>query len=130
MLRAYSIYLETGKNISYWHGLAREKSINKKIYSFLINADRQSLYEKCDNRFNDMLFKGGLDEVKYLYNQNIDRSLPVSKSLGVKWLLSYLYNEITYEDAVRLSIRDTRRYVKRQITWFKHNYIPYKIIFM
>ena len=77
-----------------------------------------------------MLFKGGLEEVKYLYNQNIDRSLPVSKSLGVKWLLSYLDNEITYEDAVRLSIRDTRRYVKRQITWFRHNYIPYKSILM
>ena len=130
LLRAYSIYLETGKSISYWHGLPREKNINKKIYSFLINADRQSLYEKCDKRFNDMLFKGGLDEVKYLYNQNIDRSLPVSKSLGVKWLLSYLDNDITYEDAVRLSIRDTRRYVKRQITWFKHNYIPYKTILM
>ena len=130
LLRAYSIYLETGKNISYWHGLPREKNINKKIYSFLINEDRQSLYEKCDKRFNDMLFKGGFEEVKYLYNQNIDRSLPVSKSLGVKWLLNYLDNEITYEDAVRLSIRDTKRYVKRQITWFKHNYIPYKIILM
>ena len=130
LLRAYSIYLETGKNISYWHSLPREKNIDKKIYSFLINTDRQSLYKKCDKRFNDMLVNGGLDEVKYLYNQDIERSLPISKSLGVKWLLSYLDNEITYDAAVRMSIRDTRRYVKRQITWFKHNYIPYKSIYI
>ena len=103
--------------------------IDKVIYPFLIYLDRQILYNKCNRRFNEMLSKGALEEVRLIHNK-IDRSLPIARSLGVKWLLSYLDNEICFEDAIRLSMRDTRRYVKRQITWFTHNYIPYKVINM
>ena len=77
-----------------------------------------------------MLENGAIEEVKKLYNSNIDRTLPVAKSLGVKWLLSYLDKKISLEEAVSLSKRDTRRYVKRQITWFNNNFIPYKNINM
>ena len=129
LLRAYSVFIETGKNMSFWHSQPRDGMIDKVIYSFLIYLDRQLFYNKCDSRFNKMLLNGGLEEVRLMHN-NVDRSLPIARSLGVKWLLSYLDNEICFEDAVRLSMRDTRRYVKRQITWFNHNYIPYKIINM
>ena len=129
LLRAYNVFVETGKNMSFWHNQPRDGKINKTIYPFLIYLDRQIIYDKCDNRFNEMLLRGGLDEVKLIHN-NVDRSFPIAKSLGVKWMLSYLDNEISFEDAVRLSIRDTRHYVKRQITWFNHNYIPYKTINM
>ena len=128
LLRAYGIFLQTKKNISFWYKQPRVKTVNKNIYSFFITSDRKSIYEKCEIRFEDMLAKGAIDEVKKLHNLNIDRSLPISKSLGVKWLLSHLDNNISYEEAVKLSKRDTRRYVKRQFTWFAHNYIPYKII--
>jgi len=74
-----------------------------------------------------MILEGGLAEVKSIYHK-VDRSLPIAKSLGVKWLLTYLDKEISLEEAISLSMRDTRLYVKRQITWFKHNYIPYKIV--
>ena len=77
-----------------------------------------------------MLEKGAIEEVKKLHYLNIDRSLPISKSLGVKWLLNYFDNKISFEEAVRLSKRDTRRYVKRQFTWFIHNYIPYKTLIL
>jgi tRNA dimethylallyltransferase len=127
LLRAYSVFIETGKNMTFWHNQPREGKIDKVSYPFLIYLDRQVLYDKCDKRFNQMLLNGGLDEVRLLHNK-IDRSLPIAKSLGVKWLLNYLDNKISFEDAVRLSMRDTRHYVKRQITWFNHNYIPYKII--
>ena len=75
-----------------------------------------------------MLDIGGLHEVEYLYNQKIDRSLPIMKSLGVKWLLCYFDGQISYDNAVILSMRDTRNYAKRQLTWFRHNFIPNKII--
>ena len=129
LLRAYNVFVETGKNMSYWHSLPRERKIDKVIYPFLVCLDRKNLYSKCDDRFNKMLLEGGLAEVELIYHK-IDRSLPIAKSLGVKWLLSYLDKEISLEEAISLSMRDTRRYVKRQITWFKHNYIPYKIINM
>ena len=128
LLRAYSVYLQTNKNLSFWYDQPRQGMLSKQIYSFLISADREIIYKKCDARFNQMLNQGGFEEVKYLYNKNIDRSLPIMKSLGVKWLLNYLDGHISFNDAVRLSMRDTRNYAKRQLTWFRHNYIPYKII--
>ena len=130
LLRAYGVFLQTNRNMSYWHKKSREGALKKHIYPFLINLERKCIYERCELRFDEMLKKGALEEVKKLYHLNIDRSLPIAKSLGVKWLLNYLDNNISFDDAVRLSKRDTRRYVKRQITWFLHNFIPYKIINM
>ena len=130
LLRSYGVFLQTNKNMTYWHTKPRQGAIKKNIYSFLINLERKLIYKRCELRFDNMLEKGALEEVKKIHGSNIDRSLPVAKSLGVKWLLSYLDKKMSFEEAVRLSKRDTRRYVKRQITWFSHNYIPYKIINM
>ena len=130
LLRSYGVFLQTNKNMTYWHKKPRQGAIKKNIYSFLINLERKLIYKRCELRFDNMLEKGALEEVKKIHNSNIDRSLPIAKSLGVKWLLSYLDKKMSFEEAVKLSKRDTRRYVKRQITWFSHNYIPYKIINM
>ena len=130
LLRSYGVFLQTNKNMTYWHKKPRQGAIKKNIYSFLINLERKLIYKRCELRFDNMLEKGAVEEVKKLYNSNIDRSLPIAKSLGVRWLLSYLDNKISFEEAVRLSKRDTKRYAKRQITWFSNNYIPYKNIFM
>ena len=128
LLRSYAVFLQTKKNMSFWYNKPRQGAIKKNIYSFLINLERKLIYKRCELRFDNMLEKGALEEVKRIHQSKIDRSLPVAKCLGVKWLLSYLDKNISYEEAVRLSKRDTRRYVKRQITWFSHNYIPYRVI--
>ena len=130
LLRSYGVFLQTNKNMTYWYKKPRQGAIKKEIYSFLINLEREHIYKRCELRFDNMLKEGALDEVKKIHESNIDRSLPVAKCLGVKWLLSYLDKKISLEDAIKLSKRDTRRYVKRQITWFSHNYIPYKTIFL
>ena len=128
LLRSYGVFLQTKKNMSFWYNKPRQGAIKKNIYSFLINLERKLIYERCELRFDNMLEQGALEEVKKIHQSKIDRSLPVAKCLGVKWLLSYLDKNISYEEAVRLSKRDTRRYIKRQITWFSHNFIPYKVI--
>ena len=130
LLRSYSVFLQTNKNMTYWYQKPREGAVKKNIYSFLINLERELIYRRCELRFDNMLKEGALEEVKKIHESNVDRSLPVAKCLGVKWLLSYLDKKISFEQAIKLSKRDTRRYVKRQITWFTHNYIPYKIINM
>ena len=130
LLRSYGVFLQTKKNMSYWYQKPRVGAIKKNIYSFLINLDRKKIYKRCELRFDKMLEKGALEEVRKIHVSNIDRSLPISKSLGVKWLLRHLDKKMSLEEAVSLSKRDTRRFVKRQITWFKHNYIPYKTIIM
>ena len=128
LLRAHSVFLQTNKNLTFWHSQKREGMVSNTISSFLMSVNRDLLYKNCDSRFNQMLVNGGLAEVEEIRNKNINRSLPIMKSLGVKWLLSYLDGQLNYEDAVRLSMRDTRNYAKRQLTWFRHNYIPKKII--
>ena len=128
LLRSYGVFLQTKKNMTYWYQKPRQGAIKKNIYNFLINSERQLIYKRCELRFDNMLEKGALEEVRKIHDSNIDRSLPVARSLGVKWLLNYLDKKISFEEAVRLSKRDTRRYVKRQITWFNHNFIPYKVI--
>ena len=130
LLRSYGVFLQTNKNMTYWYKKSRQGAIKRKIYSFLINLERELIYRRCELRFDNMLKEGALEEVKKIHESNVDRSLPVAKCLGVKWLLSYLDKKISFEEAIKLSKRDTRRYVKRQITWFSHNYIPYKIINM
>ena len=128
LLRAHSVFLQTNKNLTFWHSQKREGMVSNTISSFLISVNRELLHKNCDARFNQMLVNGGLAEVEEIRNKNINRSLPIMKSLGVKWLLSYLDGQLNYDDAVRLSMRDTRNYAKRQLTWFRHNYIPKKII--
>jgi len=130
LLRSYGVFLQTKRNMTYWYQKPRQGAIKKNIYNFLINSERQLIYKRCELRFDNMLEKGALEEVRKIHDSNIDRSLPVAKSLGVKWLLNYLDKKISFEEAVRLSKRDTRRYVKRQITWFNHNFIPYKVILL
>ncbi len=130
LLRSYGVFLQTKRNMTYWYQKPRQGAIKKNIYNFLINSERKLIYKRCELRFDNMLEKGALEEVRKIHDSNIDRSLPVARSLGVKWLLNYLDKKISFEEAVRLSKRDTRRYVKRQITWFNHNFIPYKIIIL
>ena len=130
LLRSYGVFLQTKKNMTYWYQKPRQGAIKKNIYNFLINSERQLIYKRCELRFDNMLERGALEEVRKIHDSNIDRSLPVARSLGVKWLLNYLDKKISFEEAVRLSKRDTRRYVKRQITWFNHNFIPYKVILL
>ena len=67
---------------------------------------------------------GFFDYKGFLKDKNFDRSLPGFKCLGVNWILKYLDKEISLNDAIVLSKRDTRRYVKRQLTWFRHNFNP------
>ena len=130
LLRSYGVFLQTNKNMTYWYKKSRQGAIKRKIYGFLINLERELIYRRCELRFDNMLKEGALEEVKKIHESNVDRSLPVAKCLGVKWLLSYLDKKISFEEAIKLSKRDTRRYVKRQITWFSHNYIPYKTILL
>ena len=124
LIRAYSVYLQTGKAISEWHKSSNISKIYNTFFSILLEQDREKNYRNCENRFEDFINKGAIAEVKFLKDKNFDRSLPGFKCLGVNWILKYLEKEITLEDAILLSKRDTRRYIKRQLTWFRHNFNP------
>ena len=130
MIRAYSVYLQTGKAISEWHKISEINKIYDTFFSILLEQEREKNYKICENRFDEFIDKGAVEEVRYLKEKKFDRSLPGFKCLGINWILKYLDKEISLNDAIVLSKRDTRRYVKRQLTWFRHNFNPDLILRM
>ena len=124
LIRAYSVYLQTGKAISEWYKSSDIVKIHNTFFSILLEQEREKNYQNCENRFDGFINKGAIDEIIHLKDKNFDRSLAGFKCLGVNWLLKYLEKEISLNEAILLSKRDTRRYVKRQLTWFRHNFKP------
>jgi tRNA dimethylallyltransferase len=85
--------------------------------------DRAELYRRIDARFERMLAAGALAEVAALAGRGLSPLLPAMKALGVPWLIRHLQGEITLAEAAEASKRDSRRYSKRQETWFR-NQLP------
>ena len=73
-----------------------------------------------------MLSSGALDEVQKLAARRLDSALPAMKAHGVPWLIRHLNGEITLAEAAEGGKRDTRRYTKRQATWFRHQLSDWK----
>ena len=121
LTRAYEVYLATGIPLSSWHQYARTtQSINADVQTLVLQPPREGLYNTCNERFETMLKKGALDEVRGLIKLHLDPSLPVMKALGVLELLSYIKGEISLEQAKSDAKRATRNYAKRQMTWFRN----------
>ncbi len=83
-------------------------------------VDRAELHRRIDARFDAMLAAGALDEVRALAARGLDPMLPAMKAHGVPWLRRHLAGEISLEAAAEGGKQDTRRYTKRQVTWFRH----------
>jgi tRNA dimethylallyltransferase len=119
--RALEVVLATGRPLADWHreGLPPAIDAANAIKIFL-DVDRAELYRRIDARFDAMLASGALDEVRQLAARHLDPSLPAMKAHGVPWLIRQFAGEITLAEAAEGAKRDTRRYTKRQATWFRH----------
>ncbi|MFC1855539.1 tRNA (adenosine(37)-N6)-dimethylallyltransferase MiaA [Thermodesulfobacteriota bacterium] len=118
VVRALEVYKTSGKTISQ---IRKEHSFKEKDFLALkigLSMDRKRLYERIELRVDEMLSRGLLDEVKGLKEMGYDGTLKPLSSIGYKQMLMYLDGEIDYDEAVRLVKRDTKRYAKRQFTWF------------
>ena len=122
--RALEVLAATGRSITDWHrdGLPPVLDSAEAVKVFLAR-DRAELYARIDTRFDMMLEEGALDEVRALASRNLDPLLPAMKAHGVPWLIRYLSGEIDLDEAAEGGKRDTRRYTKRQATWFR-NQLP------
>lgn len=119
VIRALEVYHQTQKPISYHNEMSK---VVPSKYNFILiglTMDRQLLYERIDKRVDIMLENGLIDEVKGLVCQGFADSLISMQGIGYKEVLSYINNEKTLEETVEIIKRDSRRYAKRQITWFK-----------
>ena len=85
-----------------------------------VTCERGELVRRIETRFAAMLQAGALEEVRALAARRLDPTLPAMKAHGVPWLIRHLRGEISLEDAAAGGVMDTRRYAKRQLTWFRN----------
>jgi len=90
----------------------------------LLTPPRDRLYAACDIRFVRMVEAGALAEAAALAARGLDPGLPAMKAVGLPELLRHLRGEIVMTDAIAAAQRATRRYAKRQTTWFRHQTTP------
>lgn len=119
VIRAIEYHRLTGEKISVHNACEAEKESPYDYLYFVINNDREILYERIEKRIDKMLSDGLVDEVKKLQDMGCTKDMVSMKGLGYKEVLSYLAGEISYDEAVHILKRDTRHFAKRQITWFK-----------
>jgi tRNA dimethylallyltransferase len=119
--RATEVLAATGRSLSDWHreGLPPVLDGSRAVKLFLA-PEREDLRARIDARFDAMLADGALDEARALGRRKLDPLLPAMKAHGVPWLLRHLAGEITLGEAADGAKNDTRRYTKRQFTWFRH----------
>jgi tRNA dimethylallyltransferase len=120
IIRALEIYHNTGQSASHWYNQPMPASgYNFKLYG--LNCPRPQLYEQIDRRVDNMLEEGLLEEVKRLLEMGYHRELTSMQSLGYRHMLAYLQGDYDLDQAVDLMKRDSRRYAKRQLTWFRRD---------
>jgi tRNA dimethylallyltransferase len=123
MLRAYSVVRATGEPISTWHRRPHHAACYR-FATILIMPPRECLYAACDGRFAAMIKRGALAEAAALAERGLDPELPAMKAVGLPELLRYLRRETTLAEALAAGKRSTRRFAKRQMTWFRHQSDP------
>jgi tRNA dimethylallyltransferase len=119
--RALEVILATGRSLTDWHDTNKPPVLDLATAAkVFLMPERDALYRRIDARFDAMMTNGALDEVRALAARKLDPSLPAMKAHGVPWLIRHLNGEIALGEAVEQAKRDTRRYTKRQATWFRN----------
>jgi tRNA dimethylallyltransferase len=119
--RALEVIEATGRSLTDWHrdGLPPLLPPDQVTAVFLA-PEREDLYGRIDRRFGVMLEAGALDEVALLAARGLDPLLPAMKAHGVPALIRHLGGSLSLDEAAAVGRADTRRYAKRQFTWFRH----------
>ncbi|ANY71708.1 tRNA (adenosine(37)-N6)-dimethylallyltransferase MiaA [Paenibacillus ihbetae] len=119
VVRALEVFHVTGIPLS--SQLAPQKKESPyRLCLVGLTMDRQMLYNRIEERIDLMLQQGLVDEVAALMEKGFGPGLVAMQGLGYKEIVSYLQGECSYEEAVTLLKRDTRRFAKRQLSWFRH----------
>ncbi len=124
LVRAWEVLVATGRSLADWQADPREGGLDAKSLTLLLSPPREALYQNCDRRLEIMLDQGALAEVEALTALGLDPALPAMKALGVAEFSAYLRGESDLASALATAQQSTRRYAKRQLTWFRHQLIP------
>ena len=117
VIRALEVYEESGDTIKEF----RESFVENPLYNYLLiglTRNRAELYDRINKRVDLLIEKGLIEEVKRLTSMGLDDKAISMKGLGYKEIIKYLKGEYELREAIDIIKRDTRRYAKRQLTWF------------
>ncbi len=119
VIRALEFYRLTGRKISEHNEKQRKQNSPYQFAYFVLNDDRAKLYARIEQRIDEMMEEGLLEEVTVLREMGCHRGMVSMQGLGYKELLAYLDGEYSLPEAVARLKRDTRHFAKRQLTWFR-----------
>ena len=122
-IRGLCVYKQTGMPISQWHRDHPPQAPNLDFKSYAILPDRPILKAQADQRFDQMMEAGALKEVEQFKKDNLyDSRHPLSRALGLRPLLGHLEGNFSLQEAINLGKIETHQYIKRQFTWFTHQF--------
>jgi tRNA dimethylallyltransferase len=125
IVRALEVLDASGRSILEWQAARGQPLIDRRSAHFLvIEPDRAELVKRIEARFDQMLDKGALDEVRQLASLGLDPDLPAMKAIGVRELRAAIAGETGFPEAIERAKIATRQYAKRQATWFRHQLGP------
>lgn len=125
IVRALEVLDASGRSILEWQAARGRPLIDRASTRFLvIEPDRAELVERTEARFDRMLEKGALDEVRQITDLGLDPDLPAMKAIGVRELQAAMAGELSFPEAIERAKIATRQYAKRQATWFRHQLGP------
>ncbi len=119
LVRATAVARHTGRSLSDWQTAATDPLV-RQWRGAVIDPPRETLYVRCDARLGAMMEGRALDEVRALLDRGLAPDLPVMKALGVPEFAAHLRGEFTLDAALDVARQSTRRYAKRQTTWFRN----------
>lgn len=119
IIRALEVYYLTGNTLSGSAG--REESPRFRLAAYGLTMDRDKLYSRIEARIDKMIADGLVDEVRGLLSRGCQPELTSMQGLGYKEIILHLKGELTLDQAIDLIKRNTRRFAKRQITWFRRD---------
>jgi len=121
IVRALEVLDASGRSILEWQAAAGRPLIDRDSARFLvIEPDREQLVRRIETRFDQMLDRGAVDEVRQLTSLGLDPDLPAMKAIGVRELQAAMAGQMGFPDAIERAKIATRQYAKRQSTWFRH----------
>jgi tRNA dimethylallyltransferase len=119
--RALEVILSTGRTLSEWQKQRTGGIVDEvDLRPIILLPPRKWLYARCDERFAHMIDQGAAAEVEALLARQLNPNLPVMRAIGVLEIAAYLRSECSLDEAIAAGQQATRRYAKRQYTWFAH----------
>ncbi len=118
--RAHEVHEATGTRLSEWMTRSREGGWEGPLWQISLLPERSRLFERTAARFDGMMAAGALEEASAFAARRLAPSLPATRCVGLASLTAYLAGRLTLEEACDEAKRATRRYARRQFTWFRH----------